>query len=81
MNHFKQTKYRIQDIIFQVQFKNRMALFSPNHMTQTLSITFPTGIRTPHIPTAHKENSCFMHTTTNRPVKTLLLIARCNSKE
>ena len=59
MNHFKQTKYRIQDIIFQVQSKNRMALFSPNHMTQTLSITFPTGIRTPHIPIARKENLLF----------------------
>ena len=25
-----------------------MAPFAPNHMTQTLPITFPTGIQTPH---------------------------------
>ena len=41
-------KVKIQEIIFQAQFENSMAPFAPNHMTQTLPITFPTGIQTPH---------------------------------
>ena len=41
-------KVKIQEIIFQAQFGNPMAPFAPNHMTQTLPITFPAGIQTPH---------------------------------
>ena len=46
-------KVKIQENIFQAQFGNSMAPFAPNHMTQTLPITFLTGIQTP--PTARKE--------------------------
>ena len=42
------SKVKIQEIIFQAQFGNPMAPFAPNHMTQTLPITFPAGIQTPH---------------------------------
>ena len=37
-------KLNIQEIIFQAHFRNSMAPFAPNHMTQTLPITFPTGV-------------------------------------
>ena len=41
-------KVKIQQIIFQAQFGNPMASFAPNHMTQTLPITFADGIQTSH---------------------------------
>ena len=41
-------KVKIQEIIFQAQFGNPMPPCAPNHMTQTLPITFPAGIQTPH---------------------------------
>ena len=41
-------KVKIQEIIFQARFGNPMAPFVPNHMTQTLPITFPAGIQAPH---------------------------------
>ena len=43
-----QIQIQIQEIIFQAQYGNPMAPFAPNHMTQTLPITFPAGIQTPH---------------------------------
>ena len=50
-----------------------MALFGPNHMTQTLPITYPT--------IAHKETPLSVYfTSTNRSVKTFLFIAGYNSK-
>ena len=42
---------KIQEIRFQAQLGNHMALFTPNHMTQTLPIAYPT--------TAHKETPLF----------------------
>ena len=41
-------KVKIREIIFQTQFRNPMVPFAPNHMTQTLPISFPAGIQTPH---------------------------------
>ena len=41
-------KVKIQEIIFQAQFGNLMAPLAPNHMTQTLAITFPAGIQATH---------------------------------
>ena len=42
------SKAKIQEIIFHAQFGSPMALFAPNHMTQTLPITFPARVQTPH---------------------------------
>ena len=47
-------KVKIQEIIFKVQFGNPMAPFSPNHMTQTLPITFPTDVQT------HDKKTCLI---------------------
>ena len=41
-------KVKIEEIIFQAQFENLMAPFAPNHLTQTLPITFPVRTQTPH---------------------------------
>ena len=41
-------KVKIEEIIFQAQFENLMAPFTPNHLTQTLPITFQVRTQTPN---------------------------------
>ena len=70
-------KVKIQEIIFQAQFGNTMAPFAPNHLTQTLQITYPTEIQQ-----LAKRLTCSVYFIfANRSVKTLLFIAGYNSKQ